>query len=246
MQLPKAVLVFVNGASSAVPLAAATVVSTLLGIDKILLPNELTGTEKAKLPKQSVLLLSQEQISQLASLRLLGFGGAVLILSSESFDVLKEKHAILQWGQGSHDVWQFPWTLPGLLTKVTELVSLEPENLKMLQKELKAPEQWFQRRVIPCLKKLEKQQKRQKGDLEAIASLVTIIEELRALTPVACHVVVEIGGRSAQIQQHFQMLLEEMRQSPSLSDAQIQLIYQVFLKWRDLVTKAGEGLGAFS
>jgi hypothetical protein len=236
----QAVLVFAHS-SSTVPLAAATVVSTLLGIDKILLPNEPTGEKKPKFPKQSVLILSVAEINRLASLRLSGFSGAVLILSSDSFNTLKTKHRILRWGQGSHDACQFPWKLPDLLQKVTELEPMEPENLKMLQKELEAPNRWYQRRVIPSLKKLEKQ-----GNGEALASVATLIEELRAQTPVAFHAVVEIGNRSAQLQQHFQILLAEMGQSDSYEDTQIALLREAFAKWRDLVVKAGEGLGTFS
>ena len=245
MNPPRTVLVLIDASSSPIANAAATVVSTLLGIEKIRL-QEPIGEGKIKYPKQSILILSAEQITRLAELRLHSFDGAVLVLASESFDALKAKHPILRWGQGSHEACIYPWKLPDLLQKVVELVPMEPENLKMLQQELKAANQWFQQQVIPCLKKLEKRQTDGFWDLKVLASLTTIIEQLRAYTPVACHAVVEIGGRSAQIQQHFQILIESMQLQGSYDDTQIALLREVFTKWRDLVMKAGEGLGAFS
>lgn len=245
MNLPRTVLVLIDASSSPVANAAATVVSTLLGIEKISLQEPL-AEGKVKYPKKSLLILSPEQISRLAELRSHGFDGAVLVLASESFDALKAKQPILRWGQGSHDACTYPWKLPDLLQKVMELVPMEPENLKMLQKELKAANQWFQRRVIPCLRKLEKMPENRTWDTKVLASLATIIEQLRADTPVACHAVVEVGGYSAQIQQHFQILLEQMGEPDSYDRSQIVLLREVFAKWRDLVVKAGEGLGAFS
>jgi hypothetical protein len=245
MNLPKTVLVLIDASSSPVANAAATVVSTLLGIEKIRLQEPL-AEGKVKYPKKSILILSAEQITKLAELRLHGFDGAVLVLASESFDALKAKQPILCWGQGSHDACTYPWTLPDLLQKVVELVPMEPENLKMLQKELKAANQWFQRRIIPCLRKLEKMAENGAGDAKTLASLVTIIEQLRAQTPVACHAVVEVGGDSAQIQQHFQIILDQMGQADTCDRRQIALLRELFAKWRDLVVKAGEGLGAFS
>ncbi|HAX78042.1 MAG TPA: hypothetical protein DCY88_20025 [Cyanobacteria bacterium UBA11372] len=245
MNLPRVILVLIDASSSPVANAAATVVSTLLGIEKSWL--QTPGSEgKVKYPKQSVLILSTEQISRLAELRWHGFDGAVLVLGSESFEALGAKHPILLWGQGSHDVCTYAGKLPDLLQKVAELVPMEPENLKMLQKELKAANQWFQRRVIPCLRKLEKMPQNGAWDAKALASLATIIEQLRAHTPVACHAVVEVGGYSAQIQQHFQILLEQMSQADTCDRTQIVLLREVFAKWRDLVVKAGEGLRAFS
>ncbi|HAZ46823.1 MAG TPA: hypothetical protein DDW76_30740 [Cyanobacteria bacterium UBA11369] len=245
MNLPRVVLVLIDESSSPVANSAAMVVSTLLGIEKLRLQQPI-GEGKIKLPKQSLLVLSSEQINRLAELRLHNFDGAVLVLASESFDALKAKHPILCWGQGSHDACTYPWKLPDLLEKVVELVPMEPENLKMLQKELKAADRWYQRRVIPCLSKLEKKPENRAVDAKALASLATIIEQLRAYTPVACHAVVEVRGDSAQIQQHFQILLEQMGQSDNYDRTQIVLLREVFTKWRDLVMKAGEGLGAFS
>lgn len=245
MNPPRAVLVLIDASSSIVANAAATVVSTLLEIEKIKLETP-TAKGKVKFPKHSVLVLSTEQISRLAELRLHGFDGAVLILASESFDALKAKHPILLWGQGSHDTCSYPWKLPDLLQKVVELVSMEPENLKMLQQELKAANQWYQRRVIPCLKKLEKMQGNGTWDAKALSSLATIIEQLRAYTPVAFHAVVEVGGDRAQIQQHFQIVLEQISQADTCDRNQIVMLREIFAKWRDLVVKAGEGLGSFS
>lgn len=61
-----------------------------------------------------------------------------------------------------------------------------------------------------------------------------MVEELRALTPVACHAVVETEGHSAQIQQHLRTLMEEMRHSQSCDQRAILTLQQVFEQWRNL------------
>jgi hypothetical protein len=191
-----------------------------------------------------VLVLAAAQIHRLARLRLNGFGGGVLILSSDAWASLKAEYKILRWGQGSHDICPLPIKIADLLLKATELVPLEPENLIMLQQELKVSDRWMQQRVIPGLKKLQRQRGKA-GEAEAIAAIALIIEELRSRTPVTCHVVVEIGGHQAQIQEHFQNLLDKMREAQFDDDTPIKLLRETFAKWHDLVLKAGEGMGEF-
>jgi len=221
--------------------AASTVLCTLLCTDKLLLENE-RAEGRLMLPKSSLLLIDQHQICHLTGLRLKGFSGAVLILSFDSFETLSRKYRILLWGQGSHDTCEPPWTLPRLVAKVRELVPLAPENLKMLQRELRAPERKLKDRVMPILKRLQERNNNIYRDLEKIASVVGVI---RSHSPVACHAVVEIGGRKAQIQEHFQRLVEEIRTSGKSEDKVVAL-REVFERWRALVLETGEGPGPLS
>ena len=218
----------------------ATVISTLLDINKKLI--EPQSIQKSlKLPKQSVLIITENQLKYLATLRLYGFAGAVLLLSSSSFPSVKEKHRILRWGEGSHGGCDFLWKLPDLLAKMSELLPLEPENLEMLQKELKASEKWLQRQVKPRLKRLQQSQENFLDELDEIA---IIIEQLRDQTRAACHVIVEIEGHSAQIQQHFQQTVGQMRQAQKPEKAAIARLQQIFEQWQKIILGSEEGLDA--
>ncbi len=221
-------------------IAAATVLSNLLSINRQLI--EPQSIQKSlRLPKQSVLIITESQLNYLATLRLHGFAGAVLLLSSNTFTSVKKKHRLLRSGAGSHDGCDFPWKLADLLAKISELVPLEPENLEMLQKELKAPEKWLQRQVKPRLKRLQQSQENFLDELDEIA---IIIGQVREETPAACHVIVEIEGYSAQIQQHFQQTVEQMRQAQKPEKATIARLQQIFEQWQKIVLGSEEGLGA--
>lgn len=196
-------------------------------------------SKQLKIPRESILILTENQINSLATFRAYNFAGAVLILTSNPVYTVKEKHRILRWGQDSHTVYNVREQILDLLPKIFSLVPLEPENLKMLQKELQAPKHWLQQQVIPILKRLPKHPE----DLDAIAN---IISEIRASTPSACHSVIEIGGNRAQIQQHFQRLMNILRHSSTPDQDIINQLKQVFEQWRKIVLEAGEGLGTFS
>ena len=246
MRLPQAILVFGDSPEVAVSFAAAAVLSTLFGVEKLVLKGE-RAVDPSELPKKSLLLMSclsqERQIGRLVRLRLYGFNGGVLVISHHSFESLRARHRILRWGQGSHDVCRFPCNLADLITKVAELVPLERENLSMLQSELKAPDRLLEHRVIPCLKRLERRNRNLSREVDTIT---TIINDLRAHTPVACHTVVKIGGREAQIQEHFRILVEEVRSLQEFDDRPLELLREVFERWRDLLLNVGEGVGLLS
>ena len=220
--------------------AAALVFSTLLDINKKFIDTQ-SIQKSLKLPKQSVLIITENQLNDLAALRLHGFAGAVLILSSNSFASVKEKHRILRSGAGSHDGCDFPWKLAELLGKISELVPLESENLEMLQEELKAPEKWLKCEVYPRLKRL---QQSSENFLQELGEIALIIQQLRGETRAACHVIVEIEGHSAQIQQHFQQAIEEMRQSQKPEKTMIDRLHQIFERWQKIILSSEEGLAA--
>ena len=207
-----------------------------LFIDVSIIPLEPAQlTQKPKLPRHALLILNQSQLPHLAILRCQGFAGAVLILTTNPYANLLQKHRILRWGQGSHAVFTAPYALPELLQAIDRLVPLEPENLKMLQTELTAPQRWFKTRVIPTLNRLP--------DPQALTQIANIITELRAKTPVACHASIEIAGETAQIQQHFRQAIDRIQTAPN--DDTILHLRQIFDRWRDIVLSGGEGLGTF-
>jgi hypothetical protein len=117
------------------------------------------------------------------------------------------------------------------------LIPLEPENLKMLQNELTAPKRWFKARILPTLKRLER-------DPQVIAEIADIISEIRAKTPVACHATTQIAGETVQIQQHFRHAIDRLQTAPQPET--IVHLRQTFEQWRDLTLSGGEGLGTFS
>jgi hypothetical protein len=69
---------------------------------------------------------------------------------------------------------------------------------------------------------------------------------LRACTPVACHAVVKIGGRKAQIQEHFKMLVEELRNLQDFDNRPVVLLRELFERWRSVLLDVGEGVGLLS
>ena len=220
--------------------AAALVLSTLLEINKKFIDHQ-SFQKSQKLPRQSILIITENQLNDLATLRLHGFAGAVLILSSNSFASVKEKHRLLRSGAGSHDGCDFPWKLAELLGKISELVPLESENLEMLQEELKAPEKWLKCEIKPRLKRLQQSQESFLDELEQIA---LIIKQIRDETRAACHVIVEIEGHTAQIQQHFQQTIEQMRQSQKPEKTMIARLQQIFEQWQKIILGSEEGLEA--
>jgi hypothetical protein len=201
----------------------------------LLEPNQLTT--QPKIPTKAILILNDTQITHLPNLRLHGFAGAALILSTNPHNNLLQTHRILRWGQGSHAIFTAPYSLLQLLQTIPTLIPLEPENLKMLQNELTAPKRWFKARILPTLKRLER-------DPQAIAEIADIITEIRAKTPVACHATTQIAGETAQIQQHFRRMIDRLQTAPQPET--IAHLRQTFEQWRDLTLSGGEGLGTFS
>lgn len=241
MRLPKSFIVFANSESVA-PYTVASVLSTLLGKEITVLENRSEGLP-FKLPKKSILILAQKEISKLAWLRLHGFSGAALILSTESFDLLKRRHRILRWQQGSHNTHDCSETLPSLLTKVAKLVPIERGNLRDLRSELKtamkARDQVFGRQVIAGIERLHIRTADFRREIDAIE---TAALRLFAGTPDACHVRITIMGRELQISEHFHTLVDEIRNSLSPGGEQIAALKEVFEQWRDLVERTAEGL----
>ena len=228
--------------SCPISMAFSTVLALFLDAHLFVLDKK-TLSEVANLSKDSLILLTEDQLNRLPLLRLHNFSGAVLVLSNSSFDSIKQKYPILRWGQGSHLACSFLCPLSNLLSQVAKLFPMEPENLAMLQNQLQAPIFWLQDKIMPLLGKLQQDSINAQQHLDELAD---IIQELRLITPVVHHTEVEIGGQTAQIQQHFQTKLKCIRNSKKLNPQDLDLLKQVFEQWRSLVVEVGEGQETFS
>lgn len=247
MQWLRTVIAVSDGSGTVPTLAAAQVLSTLLGINKLILKNE-DICHSMKLPSESVILFAEIQVRALSALRLHGFSGAVLVLSHQPFESLHKKHQILTYGISSHNAWEYPWELPDLLAKVAKLKPLRAGNQQILKQELKAAAERLDRllesAVLPHLKQLCEANGYLHHKLDIIKEAV---ENLWTHTPSARHTIIELEGYGkAAIQTHFQNLTDEIRDSQGCNERQIMLLQQVLEEWRNLVREFGEDIEAFS
>ncbi|MEM9215833.1 MAG: hypothetical protein AAGD25_16010 [Cyanobacteria bacterium P01_F01_bin.150] len=190
----------------------SSLLSSLWGVPRQSI--ELNEDDISQIPRQSLLILSESQINDLKQLRLWGFSGAVLVVSGESFNVLKKRHRVLRFGQSSHKSFPAPWNLETLLTDLTDVIPLAPENLEFLQQELGASAQLCQSHVEPCLKLLDQINKSGQAKMQDLSKLENAAIEIRAQLPVACHGNLTIktanGEENLQIQEHFQDALKKL------------------------------------
>lgn len=231
----KSIFLFGDTPEASVAGSMAKVVSVLLGIERTVLSTNDLG----KFPKylrRSLFIISciagENHINIVRRLRLVQFGGPVILASRDAFDLLKRRHRILRMGHGSHDVCPAPLMLPDLLARVVRLAPLSLGNLKLIQKELKASETLLKRRIIPALHRLQKPNVNIHRELDKISS---IVEDLCNLTPAACHTRVDIGGRKLQIHEHFRVVLKETRGCDNLSARDTELLREVFERWHEIV-----------
>ncbi|MBD2254446.1 hypothetical protein [Nostoc parmelioides] len=195
--------------NSLISTSVGTVLSTLLDIPQLFLDGN-EHRHNLKSLKQSILVIPENQIAILPKLRLKGFTGAVLVLSSIPFSILKQQHRVLRFGYGSHDSCETPLILSTLLEKVTELVPLERENFQLLQKELRAAQKLRDIQITSCMEHIKHLKKFPQDDKQRIQEIEKTVDKLRADARVACHTIVTIDQDSRQLQQHFQVALNEI------------------------------------
>lgn len=213
--------------------AAATSLSNLLGIPAQGFSSEL---EVSFSSLNTLLVVTKTTIGRVPQLRLKGFRGPVVVVSTEPFSVLKQHHRVLRFGQGSHATFGPPWDLANLLLAVNSLVPIEPENLVMLQAELRKAQNVYQQKLMPCLEKLKTPGKALNKD---IAQLQELIGRLRVTTPVACHELVEISKEKAPLQWHLQQSVNELSQ-PDHYEYGLQRLNDAFQAWHEKVSGTGE------
>lgn len=189
--------------------------------------------------ENSILILPEQQISELVKLRLGSYMGAVLILAYQPYLEVRKKNRILRCGSPAHAGCDFPWQLTDIIEKITQLQPLHPSNLEILQKELKAPE--LLRDKIQKL--LQNPAQNSQHNSSTIQEIIDILCKIRQQTPGVCHTVVEIAGNSAQIQHHFHRIMEQLQQSKEPNLQLFEQLRSVLQKWSDITMSTGEGLG---
>jgi hypothetical protein len=220
---------------SSVTCAAGVMIARLVGKTHYILEPSNYSKTLAAVHRCTLLLdciTDQDQVPALVEMRLHGFRGAVLILSVAPFDAIKARYRVLRCGHGSHATCVSPFSLPEIIAKITALVPLEPENLTMLQAEIKAPQRFLKSCILPSVRRI----RNKKADLKKeLASLTEAFELLRAQTPVACHVVVTINGQQAQIQEHMQRIFDTLRNSPSSLGEPLDNLEHLLREWQRIV-----------
>lgn len=192
-----------------------------------------------KLPKslnRSVLVLTEAQLPELSRLRSQrhNFRGAVLVVSSQSFKVLKQKYRILTCGQGSHQAFTLPWGLAQLQQHLAQLRPLQPENLELWQRESQEFEQVNRAKIADCQARIKQLKPLVQGGLAPlaqplpVATVATIdaieatVGDLRVNAKFACHTTVPLfqgEKRPRPIKDHFEQALQDVRQPGQANQA---------------------------
>ena len=214
--------------------AIAHVLETLLDCEIYPLAEDELNT-KWDIPNDSLLILTQDQIPHLATLRLQEYPWAVLTLSNSTYAQTKTQYPILNIAQHSHGGCDFPWQLTDILEVATHLKPLHWSTLDRLIHQLQTSGD----EIIAHIKK----QFKNPDQRQAIAKIETALVKIRQNTIAACHSAIAIDGKTAQIQQHFTQVIVEMHQQQSITTELQQKLCSILTQWNDRVMSTGEGLG---
>jgi hypothetical protein len=232
--------------SEAIPALVTVQVLSLFDIEK----RVLTAKDiymAGELPRESVLLLVENQIRRLSVLRRHNFVGAVVILSSMPFaSLLKKHHYILRYGASSSAAWQSPWQLADLLSKLTKLKPLSPGNLNLLKQEMQAASERIDKELESVLIYLEKLNPNSPDFPNQLNHIENTVENLFSKTPLARHVLIELEGHStATIQHHFRTLMNDIVNYYNNLSKQKMLLNQVLRDWQKQVQSQAEDIEVF-
>jgi len=219
--------------------AAASVLSTLLGGQAKFVSNGEIG-HNLSLSRQSLVVLSESQLNTLVKLRLCGFGGPAIVLSSKAIDSLRQRHNILRWGAEAHEAWEISSPLPELLSKFGRLRPLGVDLLKKLRAELEMRPTQLLEHVNSAVKNL---QKNGTNFDEKWTKFEAVIDQILQQTPVACHGTTQVGDRGNKtISRHLQELSDEIKQAKKISDIQLSYLREVLEQWRRRVIDSEEAM----
>ena len=248
----KTVIAIADSSDALPAIAAAQVIATLLDMQKIIC-DRVDETITKQLPRDSVILLTETQLTNhLGLLRLSGFGGAVIVITfaSRSFDDLKKDYPIIEYGgHHSHDVWGSPWQVIELLEKVNKIKYLLDGNLEALQKNLEAIAQdlnhQFAEILLPNLQRLSYAKDPANFTLE-LNALDNTFNTMLINNSDARHHRIQIRSSDRQsISFHFQTMIQEINSNQSCSPQQAEDLKFIFTQWSDRVRRTGEGLAGF-
>jgi hypothetical protein len=193
------------------------------------------------------LIITEDQIKLLSSLRLKNWTGGVLIISSKTRDELLRKYAIFRQGKKAHESSNL--NLPDIYSKLNNLKPLGEYNLEDIKDELNAnPIKILQdiRKELSSLKESEVLNE------NIYSKLSNIINSLLSNTPAACHHQIDDGilvnlreeipdfPNSPQISTCFNVLIEKVK--TNYSDRKIDLIGEVAEYWSKKCIGTNESL----
>jgi len=227
--------------------ALATIqVLSLFGFNSHILSPEAIQ-HPLNLPDESVLILVESQIPQLSRLRRQNFVSPVIIISSVPLaSLLKKHHYILKYGTSSTEVWQSPWQLNDLLSKLTKLKPLSPGNLNLLKQEMQAASEKVDRELESVLIQIENLNSQNPDLPNQLNQIQQTVENLFSKTPLARHVLIELEGHStATIQHHFRTLMNDILSYSNNLPKQKILLKQVLAEWQKQVQSQAEDIEAF-
>lgn len=227
-----------------ISLAMAQVASTILERECQWL-NPKTIQQTPSLPQEAVLILTDNQIlPNLALLRLQGFAGAVLVLSYNSPERVKENYPILYYGISSHRIVPFFWPIPTILGQIIQLKPMGKDNLNDLKKRLQAPIEKLDE-INLLVENIEKSNNNLEQNLNLLKE---IFLNLLGYTPDFAHEkfdLADLDPDSSRIKKKFNDIIETIRNSPENSRVEnLAILRQVFQRWLSHVTITGEGLGS--
>jgi hypothetical protein len=201
--------------------------------------------------KSYPLIIGEEQIEILGSLRSNGFAGGVLIISRQNRESLVNKYPILAQGSDGHNYCKLNATLADIVKKVIYLEPLGMRNLQRLQKELTNKPRKVLVEINKKLADIENKRKNHQDFSLEIESIRDYIQSICAKTTVICHK--QIGNvdwivnlqqehqsfsSTSQISQCFSFLLGK----DDFTESRITLIKNVSELWCNKCVNTNESL----
>jgi hypothetical protein len=226
-------------------LATAHVLSTLLNAGKI--PLNCKDINQLKdIPKDSVVLLLEEQLKWLVSMRRNSFAGAVLVFSNLPYNELVSQYPIFKIGgsEKNHQSCNLSWNLVNILSIL--------DNLQPLS-------QGTQDTVIATIREND-EAKDKKLDLELLKQVRELcqgdfpqnLEHLERTIKKLWHGHKHYSSRNSNINiegygevtiEHlFWNLIEKIRGNPENRQQSIELLEKVLTEWGNIIKKFGEDL----
>jgi hypothetical protein len=226
--------------------AIATVASTLLNLP-ISRFDPTDDQADCKLLEHSILILTESRIKVLSVLRSrkFNFRGAVLVVSSQPFSVLKQKYRILCAGQGSHASFSDPWQVLDLQSHLATLLPLQPENLRLWRQESQEFEHRNKAKIASCQKDLQVLKNTPNIHSavwsEHLKQLEQTVGTLRIETKFACHTPVAVlpDNGCRPIKDHLEQAFKELR-TPNQRHQAISRLEQALNHLSDLLLSSVE------
>jgi len=211
-----------------VSLALVQVVSCITKHKKEVIKMGKTGCSKGR-RKRAAVIIVEEGINRLSSLRLNGFRGGVIVLTKTVISDLMSQNKILSWGRGSHDSIDSRANIKDIVYRINTIVPLEEENWQALKSQLT---KYISRVVLPILRNLQREHRLPVDDLRKLREAII---ELRARDKMGAHRTIEFDGEKKQLQNHVMSYFERIREAQTRStrlDA-INKLKEVIIYWHD-------------